>query len=664
MKMKFNKISFLLLIFSFFFFSCNEKKSDRIELDTNWKYSLENPDIYEVELKNLNGFELKNLHNFLPTREGNIYLTRTFMLPPSLQKEDISCYLGRIAYSDRTYLNHYLIGSTGYNESFRYSAGNEPRFYEIPEELLLPGLNTITIEVYVKNKGYLRSNAFIGLHDDAKNAWISDYFWSCHIYLVFGFILLFCGIYCFRVFFNINQKKDILYYSILCCLTVIYLSLFYTTEIPVFSFYQKKYEIFHKITMLFIPANIFLCFTLFLDDFLVRKPTWMGLLTRWLILIFPQLLYFFVPEKYCNGMISLIPVISFIFGIFYIAYIFISELNKGTKGSFKILICSLPVILCIFFDAFIHAGLNINYLPYISMWGWPLALISILFLISRKRITELKEKAENSLVAVKSSYSSSSEEEKIVIINSTPVLPYNQQYELNQVEEFENFQIAYCHNSSDSENSILYDFFAENNKLLGLSFFEFHDYESDCAHIKSLTKDVVTGFFTDGKILPLTKVMQNINSGLIAERNELNGTATGYLVRLFDSRFEYVNVGHSPAYFRNEKGSKCLAIKIDSDSYKQQSQSFIGQKEISSDYKGIGFAIKSGDAVIVYSSAFENARNLRGEVFGQDRIRQAFLQSPDLSAYEKLSYIMTMFQNFTRDVPVEQDVVVIILQKK
>ena len=136
MKNSVGKFLFLLLISSFLIFSCNENFSDRIQLDSGWKYSLENPDLEEVDLYLLNDVDLKNLQNLLPTREGTIYLTKTFILPSQLQKEDVSCYLGRISYSDRTYLNHYLIGSTGYDEDRRYSSGTEPRYYEIPEELL------------------------------------------------------------------------------------------------------------------------------------------------------------------------------------------------------------------------------------------------------------------------------------------------------------------------------------------------------------------------------------------------------------------------------------------------------------------------------------------------------------------------------------------------
>lgn len=664
MKKQFRVFQFLLLIFSFFCFSCSEKRDDRVALDSGWYYSLENPNLEEVEFKLLNDVDLKNLQNLLPEREGTVYLTKNFILPQSLQKEDVSCYLGRISYSDRTYLNHYLIGSTGYDEDLRYSSGTEPRYYEIPEELLNPGVNVITIEIYVRNKGYLRSNAFIGLHDTAKNAWVSDCFWSCHIYLVFGFVLLLAGIYCFKVFFNINQKKDVLYYSVLCCLSVIYLSLYYVTEIPFFNFYKLNFGIFHKITAYFIPANILLVFTIFLDEFFERKRSVINLVIRGVVLVLPHLVYCFIPEKLCYGFVSYIPYIAFLPGAAFILFVMIWELNNGKRNSFKLIVSVSPVVLCILFDSFVHVGLNINYLPYISLWGWPIALFAIMFLISKKKITELKEEYSSALTVVHHQDQEPSSDSQIVVMPPQKALPEKKNLKLREAPVLDNYEIAYCFKPSRSVSEDMYDFFTENNILQGLALFESSGDTESTAVMTDLAKKVVVQKFIEGRLIPLTKVMQNINSKILNDKGSVHNYLTGILIRVFDNRIEYVNVGHSPAVFRNEKGTKCMAIQIDSDNYADQTHGQIGTEEVSSDYKGIGFTVSAGDAVIIYSKSFENATNNQGEQFGQARIRQAFLQSTGESAEDKLRYILDMFQNYTQDAPVNEDLTVIVLQKK
>ena len=664
MKNSVGKFLFLLLVSSFLIFSCNENFSDRIQLDSGWKYSLENPDLEEVELYLLNDVDLKNLQNLLPTREGTIYLTKTFILPSQLQKEDVSCYLGRISYSDRTYLNHYLIGSTGYDEDRRYSSGTEPRYYEIPEELLNPGVNTITIEIYVRNKGYLRSNAFIGLHDVAKNAWISDCFWSCHIYLVFGFVLLLAGIYCFKVFFNINQKKDVLYYSVLCCLSVINLSLYYITEIPFLSFYKLYYGIFNKITACFIPANILVVFTLFLDEFFERKCSRLHFILRCVILVVPQIIYCFIPERFCYGFVSYIPYIAFLPGVVHILFVLIWELNNGKKNSFKLTLCVSPVVLCILFDSFVHAGLNINYLPYVSLWGWPISLFAVMFLISKKKIVELQEEVSKAVVVVHPSQQEPSYDSQIVMMPPQAALPLKKNLTLRQSPVLDNYEIAYCFKPFKNQAEDMYDFFTEENHLQGLALFETSGDSESLSHVTTLAKQVVVEKFVEGRMTPLTKIMHNINECILQEKGSAHNSLTGILIRVFDNRIEYVNVGHSPAFFRNGKGTKCMAIQIDSDNYAEQTEGEIGSKEITSDYKGIGFTVAAGDAVIFYSKAFETTANNQGEPFGQDRIRQAFLQSTGETAEAKLRYILDMFENYTQDNPVNQDLTVIVLQKK
>lgn len=651
-----------LIFFSVLLVSCDSKNVIKVELDSGWKYSLKNPDIEEVELKTLSDAELENLQNLIPSKTGIIYLTKSFIMPPSLQKQDVACYLGRISYSDRTYFNHYLIGSTGYDENLKYSSGYEPRFYDIPEELIFPGMNTITIEIYAENKGYLRSNAFISYHDTAKTAWLSDRFWNSQIYLVFACILLFLCAYSVKTFFKVNKNKDVLFYALMCFITVLHLSLFYINEIPFFNFYRLNYNMFQKINSYVLPAVIFFVFTLFFDSFFERSVKRSVILIRSAVLIIPQLIYLFVPLKYSNGIWSFIPFAGFIPGILQLIFVFFCQLNAEKRNSFKLTMCIIILPLFMLFDVFIHNGMNMNNIPYLANAGWPFSLFAMMFLLSTKKITELKESSSTSMIPVQKIYAQP--EPNVVIMPSQPALPEKQSFTLRQAPVLDNYEIAYCFNPSRNRSTDVYDFFTDNNQLTGVAFFETSGADSTASQMTMFSKEVVVNKFTDGKLLPLTKVMENINSKLVNEKGEVDNFLTGILIRVFESRIEYVNVGHAPAFYRNNKGSKCMAIQIKSDNYAVQSKGSLGIEEISSDYKGIGFNIGSGDAVIIYSSSFSDALNVQGEQFGQERICQAFLQSPEESAEAKLKYILNMFQNYTHDVAVEKDLTVIVIQKK
>lgn len=645
---------FLILVFCFSFISCDNNSIDKVELDCGWKYSLTNPDIYDSELEPLSDSQLNNLENLLPSKIGNIYLTKQFLLPTKLQKQDIACYLGRISYSDRTYINHYLIGSTGYDENLKYSSGYEPRFYELPEELLLAGINTITIEIYVQNRGYLKSNAFISFHDKAKNAWLSERFWNCQIYLIFAFMLFFLTIYSLWIFFKINSKKDILFYSIMCFLTIFFLSIFYIKEIPFLRFYKSNYSLFEKVNSCLIPSIIFFVFTLFFDDFFSRKTLVIQKLIIAGILIFPQLIYLLIPVSSSNGFFRLIPFFGFVPGFLYIIYLFFLELKQSKIYSFKLSLCVLIIPLFAIFDLFFHQGLKLNFLPYIFFMGLPISLFAIAFLISKKNITELKQEISKNLLPLENSNL------KNDVLPTQQILPKFQTYKIAQNNSLKNYDVAYFINY---DAQIVYDLFIENNELNGLALFFIDGNLETAKQILELTKKIVRAEFTNEKKIPLVKIMQNINSKIFNEKQKNDNLISGILIRIFDSRIEYVNIGHSPAFFRNKNATICKAIQIDSESYNLQSEKSLGVTNFEMNYKGIGFSVKEGDAVILYSKAFENAKNLQGESFGKSRIRQAFRQSTENSAQEKLRYILNMFQNYTHDVPVEQNLALLIFEK-
>ncbi|HOC30448.1 MAG TPA: hypothetical protein PKH40_12265, partial [Treponemataceae bacterium] len=57
------------------------------------------------------------------------------------------------------------------------------------------------------------------------------------------------------------------------------------------------------------------------------------------------------------------------------------------------------------------------------------------------------------------------------------------------------------------------------------------------------------------------------------------------------------------------------------------------------------------------------SRNAAGEEFGVDRITQAFASSGDGFASDKLESLMAEFRNFIGDVPLNDDLTVIVLQR-
>lgn len=653
--------SVFLIFFSICMTSCGERNFDRVELDSGWKYSLTDPKLGDGVLKILPDEQLKHLEDFFSTGEGTVYLVKSFLIPSSLQKEDISCYLGQISCADRTYINHYLIGSTGFLQNTEYSSWNEARFYEIPEELLLPELNTITVEVHVKKHGFLRGSGFIALNQHAKAAFIADRFWNTQAYLVLAFLLLFTGFFSLKTFCKMQTRKDILIFLILVILAILNLSIIYASDIPFFSLAKKYNSIFLCINLHLIPALSIFVTVMFINSFFGINVTASKIVLRIFYIIIPQSVYFFLPEPYTYGYFELCSFLCFLPGILLIASLLIKELSNSVKYSFKLSCCFSAVLWFVGFDLFFHTGLKMNFLPYIAPAGWPVTLFAMFFLISGKKIDELKYKAgEGALVPVSPGTVSIPQP----VQTAQPALPQKQVFSQRPSPVLDNYEIAYCFKPAKGSGQTMYDFFVDQDNLNGIALFETHGPENSSGIMAMLAKRIVAQKFREGKKQPLTRVMQHINEKILGEKESEDSYLTGLLLRFFENRIEYINVGNSPAFYRNGKTGRCVPVQINSQNYEDQGLMGIGKDTTPIEYQGIGFNINEGDALILYSKAFEAALNHEGEEFSRERIQQAFYQSRNEKASEKLDYILNMFQNFTRNIPVNQDLAVIIIQKK
>ena len=76
------------------------------------------------------------------------------------------------------------------------------------------------------------------------------------------------------------------------------------------------------------------------------------------------------------------------------------------------------------------------------------------------------------------------------------------------------------------------------------------------------------------------------------------------------------------------------------------------------------FEIAPEDAIVLYTDGITEAVNSEGEQFGKHRLAQAIEASGALSASAKLAFILKELQAFAGDVPFDDDITLIILQRK
>lgn len=330
--MKFRFWVFTVFLLSFLLFSCSENEITKIDLSSGWQYSTVNPDRDDCSFKLLPDAALNNLKTLIPEKSGTIYLKKDFIIPLELQKEDISIYLGHIASSDKTYINHYLIGNTTSGESHFFSFFNVPRYYEIPEELLVPGVNTIIIEIQVNRYGYLRGNCFISYFSEAKRAYTSDRFFSELLYFALSVILFFISLFLIIKISRFYNKSEVAVFCIILILTAVNLSYFFINDIPYISLEKINYEIYSLIFHYCLPAAIFIIFSFYIYSFIKK--------------------------------------------------------NHDYKLQILFSVCVIPFFIIL--DLFFHYGLKYNFVPVLSYYSFPVCLICIFFVLISKKIRELK----------------------------------------------------------------------------------------------------------------------------------------------------------------------------------------------------------------------------------------------------------------------------------
>ncbi|MCR5613818.1 SpoIIE family protein phosphatase [Treponema sp.] len=586
--MKLRLETVILFICALFFVSCKTENETIVDLRSGWKYSLVSPYEDFSNYKLAPDSELIHLGALTKNKSDTIYLSKEFILPLSLQKQDISLFLGHIAWYDKVYLNQYLIGSSYSEPEKQIPLWNKPHFYEIPEELLQPGVNRIVLEITIKKTGYFLPPAFIALHDFVYRTYINDLFWNVCVYFLFAGALLFLIFYSIYFVSKTDSKRLMIFYLLICFLTFINMAFLYAPLLP----FKMPYFVS---PLIFIGVNLIL-----------------------------------LP------LIVLVVLIAFIKEYLYI------EKNR-IKIAVKKLVCILFIpILFVALDLFFHAGMQFDFLPYISFMGFPLCVVFLSFVALKPKTPEVKTASSSSLHEVK-------------------VNPFVVKHLLPRPFDYD---VAYCFKALQNNSCTLYDFFVNDRVMNGLAFFELSDEcrrTENLVEFKNIANHIINQKFLSGKKSSLPSILQSIQKGILQKNQNAQNYLSGIIIRTTENKIEYVNLNHTCGFFKNSLRGRCVPIKLSSNN----SEGSASQTENPQSFKtyGLGFSIAEDDALILYSDSLENSTNAGGEAFGSMRLRQAFLQADGKSAEDKLSYVLNMFFNFTQGGTITGDVTAIVVQR-
>ena len=655
----------------------------RLYLINGWEYSVDESNFHSLDQK-----DLQNLQNLLPGGTGVIYLRYVFTLPKELRGKDLSCYLGKVTMADQTFINGSYIGGEGrFGPDNEFSAWNTPRLYPIPSSLLGTIPNILQVKIWVNGEGSIVAAPFIGLPQDAKHVERIQTFWSSRIHLLFAFFMLIIALYHFMIYAKRPAEKENLIFSLINIVSVVYLSAFYLWELPGLPSPNMSFLWFQKIVsnvfMYIIPFMV----TSFVNSFLRRKENPIILFLRILLVLVPSVVALTVSNypmlHYVRSWIQplLVP------PMLYILYVLFSSRKKGKSETKALILGFSPVVLTVLADLVLHSVLRIDDFPYITSIGWQLAIISLLFIMAN-RFSDARREAEflNKHLEQKvkdRTHDLETANEKLSVTNEKLEESNNQleeakkradmdmQLAVNVQKSFypkkapdiDGWDIAYIFNPMAGVSGDLYDFFSRGKTLLGLALFDVSGHGIAAGLVTMLAKNIIEKKFIEGLGKPLGQTVANINATMVQDKGDIENYMTGVILRMHDSTVECVNAGHPMVFWRSAKSGNVHPVVLSNAKEGQGMNSVVGLLDIN-EFHALKFNMRAGDALILYTDCLSESRNKDGAEFGQDGVSKAFAEVKGESAQEKLDEVLKTFKSFIGKTPVNDDLSIIVLQKK
>lgn len=621
---------------------------------------------------------LANLEYLLPGKRGYIWIRGEFPGLEVFSPKPLGLFLGRVTMTDQTWVNGIFVGSTGRNPPNYFSYWNTSREYAIPPEAIeLHKPITVTMRIWVDGEGSLASRPFIGFREDAAHANRRENFWNSTVNLMFAAIMLIISLYHFILYYRRKKDKENFSFALLNLLSVFYLSNFFITELPGMPPAWLSYLSFQKFINLVL---FFMLFKLsgFVRDYLRKTdPSWI-FWVRVVLFAIPVGIILLSPSYASLRELRLITQLFLLPPLAYVLYIPVSSFLKKDPDALPLLLGFSPLVLTALLDIFLHEVLKLYNFPYITGFGWQIVLISFLFLLAG-RFARARNEAEDLNLHLEQKVKERTEElfqanQQLQQVNTAlEEANYRAQRDLKMAEfvqksfypaflpPLEGWDVAYAFEPMAGVSGDLYDFYIDENRLLGAGLFDVSGHGIASGLVAMLAKSVVYRQFMDGKDIPLGEVMKRIDEKLISEKGNIENYLTGILLRFTDDRVEYVNAGHPDLLYRSGRTGAVKAV----ESRQGESRGrFIGLEGLSEGYRSLRFPIHSGDTLLVYSDCLVEAKNAEGVEFGNERLKETLSRAPAKDGAAAVrDYILGQFKTFLAGEEPKDDLTILVMIK-
>ncbi len=663
------------MILSLLFVSCEKRQGPRVVLDSGWKYALQDPSHGPAQFFDVPDNDLTNLECLVPNAVGYIWLQNKFELPSDLKGENLSIYLGRIAFADETQLNGILIGKGGRFPANDFSAWTVARKYSMPQSLFVAGENILEIKIWVNGDGSVIGIPFIAReYDTALKTSLVNFFCS-RIYMMFAFLCIVIALYHIVIFIRRPADMENLTFGIVNLMSPLFFVVFFIWDIPGFPARDWNYLVYEKIVSGIVPFYFPFGITSFINTFTKRKDNKFMLTLRLAFMIVPMVIILFIPNYPMFYSIKKYLQVMLFPPLIYSLYLLLHEMKAKNVYATQVFVSFIPVFISAVFDVFFHQIQGRDDMPYITGMSWMVVVLVLLFAMAYRFATSVNKveyfnsNLENEVLERTKELSDSNKalEDSKCRADRDMKLAAQIQFSLypQKPPVVRGWEFAYHFQPMSGENAVsgdLYDFYYDNRgECRGVGIFDTSSRGIAGGLVSMLAKDVIARTFREGIDQPLTTVANEIHRTFVDEKGDVETYLTGMLLRFKDEKVEYINAAHPAIFYRSAKTGHVRSIE--SSTAKNNGDNVIGQRGVTPTFKSLLFSLSEGDSLILYTDGLSTAVNSEGKQFGDEGIIKAFSSAGGGSASEKLKVVMNLFNMYIKDVPVHDDITVIVMQK-
>lgn len=219
---------------------------------------------------------------------------------------------------------------------------------------------------------------------------------------------------------------------------------------------------------------------------------------------------------------------------------------------------------------------------------------------------------------------------------------------------------AYIFKPMASVSGDVYDFYYDDKgSLNGAALFDVSGHGVASGLVGILSKYLAKDTFRENKNEELSALARTFNKKLIKEKANVENYLTGILLRITDSKIEYVNAGHTDLLCIDSKRKVSVAGGANG-SFRG---SFLGIEGLPDNFETVDIPLEKNSCYIMFTDCLTESRNLAGDELGIELLQKILARAPQgTSAKQLLEYLIDIFEAFTEAVPLRDDLTVIVLK--